>query len=256
MSTEVVVKAEPAHQTLVPTRAQMEAGTIIDTGTKAPDRLSYPYVGFYGAKTRETDALDAAGIETYEFYLHDQYPIRLRPFEMHVLSLGRFYTKADNNGQPVRARSDCPEEAYKDGFREHLYYVAAVRVPGPRGVQFVPAVGAMRSGLAKAFSKPLALLNPKDGAASTAERWSARGQAEADGAHAKMAGGRFILTAWCKPRETESGDANDGFGSVRPTPRDQVDAFNAWYESSFPKIAAVAGVNNLRIEECRKLLGK
>lgn len=246
--------ATPEKTTLVPTKAELEGSPIVPTGVKADSRIAYPYVGWYGAKYRgDADALEAVGIEPGTFYLHDGEPLAVSPFEMHLVRLGRYYTQVDDDNQPIAARIDCPDDAFQDGFRDHLFFFAVVRRTTKSGVHFTPAVGTLRAAQAHALDKATGMLTR----ASDVKAWSDRSDAHAASAHAKLAGARFITTIWSQEEKTGNGRTmNKGFGSVRPTPKAEVDAFNAWYDANLPAVLAVAGVNNARIAACQKLLGK
>lgn len=232
----------------LPTAEELAGSAIQDTGSQGSQKVSYPYIGFYGAKTQDTDPLETAGIEQHQFYLHNGLPIRVDPFECHVLRLGHYYTLVDDNVQPIEARLDCPDEAFKEGYRDHLFFVAAVR----HGGTFYPAVGTLRAAQARAFDKTRPLLR------KSKDEWAAMGPAAAASAHAALVGARCITTIWSKPEKTGTGRTqNKGYGVVRPTPKDQVDAFNAWYgeEANLKLVQALAGINAIRLDACRKLLG-
>ena len=247
--------SEKSNAVAIPTAAQIMNYNA--TPETVPEKAGggIPYIGHYGAKTnRETSArLDAAGIELYEFYLNDGLePLKVKPFSMHLLSLGRFYTKQDQEQNLTAVKLKSDDATFKDGFREHLYVLAAVRLGG--GV-YVPAVGTFRGGLADAFRKADELVK----IAGNDKAWSVRSPAHAASVipgGKQHPGARVILNIWADSEKTQDGknDFNMGYGSTRPTPSDEAVLFQQWFESQMPSIQRVAGIFAQRVEEARKLV--
>lgn len=99
-----------------------------------------PYISFYSAKSKPhvSDPLKAAGVPTDSYYLENSgVKTGLLPFRYLLLDSAKFFTKVDNNGQPIAASKE-----EKDGYSEHG--IAAIIVL--LGDTFVPATAQFRGG--------------------------------------------------------------------------------------------------------------
>lgn len=222
--------------------------------------LILPYVGLYGERARKETRLplDAAGVQVGDFYLHHITPIALKPFDLHLLKYTRLYTKQDNNMNIVAAAMTSDNEQFKAGFREHLFCVVAVRLPifgkdgNPTGqIALVPATLGLRSALTKALKNTLAAWE----FAKNPGAWAARGKAYAESVEARYPGGRMVTTIWAESVDQNDGTTfNMGHDSIRPTRREDAEAFNAWVDSSRRVIDTVIARMDERVAEAKKKL--
>lgn len=217
---------------------------------------SVPYVGYYGAKaTAPTRAeCEPAGVKVGQFYLHHVTPIAVDPFGVHWLTHARLYTKRDNRMEVIDCRLPKNREEedanFKAGFREHIFAVVAVRVPGPNGINFFPALLNLYGGLAACFNKANDLFRD----ASNDAKWGARGPAYQPGLALKIPGARFFSRISASIEETESGnDFNKGFSVVQPISADDAIRMQGWLaDPSTTKIlTALARVNDERVKEAK-----
>lgn len=225
------------------------------TPTTTPEKAGggVPYFGIFGAKTKEPtrSALLAAGIEQNQFYVNDGLePLRVVPFTCHLLRYARYYTTQNQKMELTSVRSESTDALFKQGYREHIHVLAAVRV----GTGFIPAVGSFRGGMVDGFRKAIELVE----LAANPTAWAARSQAHAESIVPEQhPGGRVVLTLFAKTEKTNDGDEfNLSVGHTRPTPRAEAEAFADWFAACKPSILRAAGVFNKRVDECNELLGK
>lgn len=212
------------------------------------------YVGFYGAqaKPHTRQPLDLAGVPVGEFYLNHIEPIRVNPFTFHLLTFTRLFTKQNRDMEIIGTKTTTDQADFDNDFREHLFCVVAVRLPSKTGIVFVPAVLSLRGAQAQALSKAVDL-TPY---AKNKDAWAARSEKHAESAHALLPGGRFIvaISSELKKTETCKEGFNLGHGNVCPTPKAEVDAFNAWYATSKAVVARVVKINNDRVASAKEAL--
>jgi hypothetical protein len=215
---------------------------------------SLPYIGFRGVKTtKHVDELRAAGIEPNDFYLCEsgEY-LPLKPAELHVLQFARLFTQQDDDGKLIGASFTNSDALYEDGFREHLFVVAAVIQRTDKGPKYTAATLSLRSGQTQALKQTISLL---EGPAADPDKWSTRSPNHKVTAAAKVPGGRFKVRIWNTQEKPASGKGqpyNLGHGSVSLPTAAEVEAFNAWVAADFPRISKVIGLHNRRVEEARK----
>lgn len=251
---ESIVKAEPTPGTDLLAVAEAEGSA------KAEDRSNIlPYVGHYGDRARpETRGpLDAAGVEVGEFYLHHITPIRVRPFELHLLKYARLYTKQDNKMNITDAVLESSNDLFREGFREHLFCAVAVRLPvyDEAGkivrVALIPATMNLRSGQAQALSKTLAAWKY----AADPIGWAARGAQYGPASKAVYPGGRMVTTIWSTSEDLADGNTfNKGHDTIRATPIADVETFNSFVSEQRPIINAVISRMMERLDEAKKKL--
>ncbi len=221
-----------------------------ETGADKAGLGSIPYVGYYGAKALPDTrtACEEAGVKVGQFYLNDVAPIKVDPFGVHWLTVGTLYTKRDNRMNVVACRTTNTDDEFKLGFREHLFALVAVRIPGPTGTSFFPALVQLYGGLAACFNKSRGFL----ASASDPASWAVRGAPYAASAKAVIPGGRFYAKISATQEETPSGnDFNLGASVVQPTPEADVVRFNAWYNQNLKVLVALAKINDERIADAK-----
>ena len=225
------------------------------TATKAEgevERTLPAYVGFRGAKAEKNlEALDAAGIKVDQFYLRDRGEvIPLQPCDLHVLHAIKFFT-LEEDGKLLDVAFEDSDDRFDAGYRAVILAVVAVRLGNG---QFVAATLILRSGQTKALEDALkAIDKKKDGQATTAEGWAARGKAHADSAGARLPGLRFFVRIYStREGDTPSSKYNLGHGTIIPTPKDDVERVNTWLANSAAQIAACFVIYQKRIDEARE----
>lgn len=189
----------------------------------------FPYIGFRGAKSKNTEGLDAVGIRTQEFYLHNVVPIKIRDggLDLHLLQYFRAFTKQNSRMEIVGVSRVMNDAIYKQGYREHLFSLVAVRQPTTHGLLLTPAVMSVRGAQCKALGKAIDMLSVAD----DAKKWAGLGAFYAHGSRAKVAGGRFYTSIWSTLEEpkNEGEPYNLGHGVAKPCDEKDVTAFNEWY---------------------------
>lgn len=253
------VKTAPA--TLVATRESLMQP--VGAGSAPAERsISIAYVGFRGAKSKTNlESLDAAGIKVGragdgQFYLHDAVPIKIDPFQLHLLQYYRAYTQVDEQGNVVDAVFENSQEAFDNDFREAIY--ASTIVVLPDGGGYVPATLQLRGGQTNALKDGLKLLGTHDkpGRAMNPTALAAAGGDWIHAAKALVPGIRFRLTIWSTAETPARGGEkfNQGHGQVKPTPKGEIEALNAWIDKNFDtSLKAVMTLNNARFEKIRRL---
>lgn len=239
--TEIEIAEDAAETALAPVDAAVfEQVDDTPTGLAVPGRTRTPWVGFFGSKTKTgRDALVAAGVEQNQFYLHDAEPLKLRPFEFHLLKSKRYFSKANAAGKIVAVRTDYSREGWAAGYREQQVCLVAViqRLP-VGGINLIPAIMTVRSGLADALKVPI---QTASGSAKDKQTWAARSTNHAIAANAVWAGGRFVVTAWGSGVELDDGNEfNKGHSSIRPSKPEEVAAFNKLAQEQYAEKLAPA----------------
>lgn len=199
--------------------------TVDDAGEPSAGSRT-PWVGFFGGKVKKgRDALVAAGVEVDQFYLFDSEPLKLKPFELHLLKHKRYYTKQNGAGKTTNVRLVGDPNSYAAGYRELQLSLVAVLMRTPTGnVNLVPAILSVRSGLVKALELAI---NTAKGSAKDPDVWAARSTQHAIAAKAVWPGGRFVTTIWGSHKTLDDGnDFNIGHSSIRPAKPEEVLAFN------------------------------
>lgn len=224
-----------------------------DTGATKEGFSSIPYVGYYGAKAEPQTraACEDAGVKVGQFFLHHVTPIKVDPFGLHWLTYGRLYTKRDSKMNVISSLLENPKEKFSLGYREHLFAVVAVRLPGPDGVSFVPALIQLHGGLAMCFKKSEELLE----IVANPQHCAARGEAFAKASKAVLPGGRFVAKITASQEEGDDGnDWNKGASTVSPTPEADVLRFNSWFAANKKIVYGLIGINDERIKEAKEKL--
>lgn len=243
-NTQIAVPANSDNRLLAPR---------VDSGA-SDGKARLAYVGFRGAKSRKrVEELDAAGVEESQFYLMDGEIIALDPCDLHILDAYKFWSKVDDEGEAVDVLlEDGGDEAFQEGYRQHV--IAAVAIVLGEGT-YVPASLVLRSAQTRALDTALAFLDPaKGGAALDAKKFAARSAKHKEAAKVVFPGGRFRTRIRSKIEPTESGrEMNKGYGTVFPTPAEEVNALNAWIAEDRVRIDAILAQHDTRVAAIKAL---
>jgi hypothetical protein len=246
--TETTAIALPTRENILAVEDPQSAGS-----DKQP-RTSIPYVGYYGAGAEEKTRgpLDAVGVKPGTFYLHHIEPIRVEPFGMHLLKYTRLFTRRDPSMRVESAVPQNTDETFRQGYREHLFGVALVRIPAPgQPTKFCPALFNLYGGLAAALNKAIEYLP----LAKRVADFAARSPMHAAAARAIHPGLRFLTTieASVEPIKGSKKTFNLGEGSVRPTPEADIAELNSWIEDAkkFSVIQRFVAIHEGRVKEAR-----
>lgn len=207
-----------------------------DAGKPEDKRGGVPYVGFRGEKsTKKIPELEAAGVKASEFYLYDNEILKIQPFSLCVLKHATFYTEQNNKMQVTNCAFEAPPYGVKTKLRKYVVGVGIVRVPGPNGVNFVPAGFQFRSAQCKAIERPIELLK----SAKDRDAWAARSPKHKVASDACVPGGRFYASIWSTVEEgkyeDEQGNVNDfnlGHNTIGYPDAAEVAAFNKWFPAA------------------------
>lgn len=224
-----------------------------DTGATKEGFSSIPYVGYYGAKAepKTRAACEDAGVKVGQFFLNHITPIKVDPFGLHWLTFGRLYTKRDSKMNVISSILENPKEKFNQGYREHLFAVVAVRLPGPDGITFVPALLQLHGGLAMCFKLSEELLK----IVTNPQNCAARGEAFAKASKAVLPGGRFVAKITATQEDGDDGnDWNKGASTVSPTPEADVLRFNSWFAANKKIVYSLIAINDERIAEAKEKL--
>ena len=214
--------------------------------------FSVPYIAFRGLKSnKNVEALTAAGITVSRdgdgtFYLMDPpVPIRVDPFEFHLLQYHRAFTRQDNKMKVTDAILKSDNDAFAEGYREHIFGTAIVKLPGGgyraatlnlRG----PQVNALRDAV-RLLDHPGKMV----------------GNAYAHLSEVKAPGLKFRITIWStleQPKDPRAEKFNDGHGTTRPTPKEDIYNLLDYVRTAFDtEIKPVSFITNAKFEQVRLL---
>lgn len=269
-----VAKSAPTTTTAIAPVVDPDFFESVGEGLAKPEgqAAKTPWIGLFGEKTKNgRDALVAAGVEVNQFYLHDEAgPLKIKPFQYHLLRANRYYTKQDQAGRVVAATRENPyAKDPNTKFKEHLMALVVVTYKTPTGaINLVPATWGLRSGVVKAMRLAINLVLPGDaksppGAAYDKEAWAARSPAHAISAQARFPGGRFVTTAWGTTEITEANedgetfDYNLGHCTTAPTSIEGVLAFNKLMSDDFvTRIVPAVASWEFRCKQIEKMIAK
>ena len=224
-----------------------------------PPQQTAGWVGIRTSKTGNVEPeraleLDEAGIEVGDAYLTvDGVPLKINPFNFHLLKVERLWTELNPRGSMVDASATAPADPKASKLKEVLYCVLAVQLPGggykaatakfrgaaARGIQYV------QNAMEKAMANPqgYAALSPKHKRALDAA------QSLPNGA------GVIISKLWGTEEEGANGDYLLTHTKSYPNP--DPDAFNRWYHTAMQpggELQSAARFHNKNVGEVRDLI--
>jgi hypothetical protein len=251
--TETAVTTTATVTGAAPLATLPPAASGFAIGLPAAPPARVPYIGHRSSAgdSKNEDraaALDEVGITCPSYYLFDGEPIKLAPFQCHLLRADWFYTKQNPQGKVVAVRLDDTQEGRDNQFYPHLFGVFGVVVaPGT----FVAATGKFRSAQTGGFRYDVLPAFNKYNDPATA-KLSANHAAAMKAVHP---GGRFRITLWSEEKEIDNGTLIVGKCRVNVTPAAEVEAFNKWFTDTGKASLWAALTNHEKaINELRELL--